>query len=710
MNKKVKKAATIAVAAGAIFTATQVGKKVSSDSSAKPKQRQTINAVMQNVVTPSTIIPDDRLAPWQGNVGVPGGIPSRTTIFQTLTPSGGDDGPAITSALNACPANQVVLLSAGTFQINSTVSTFMKGNRTLRGAGQGQTILQLHGNANIYLRGSAGWPPSTNWVPVTGGATKGSNTITVADTTPFSVDQPISIGPNRLPSWAHNLGGFPDTERTLFVTFKVRSKTATSVTFDPPIPFDMSGMTPMVLPQNGTLVQGLGVESFTIDCTNGTAPFPLEYENAFGSWIQDVEVLNAVSRQMFVTNSVRCEIRRCYTHTEVAAGPNHEGITLSGSWNLVEDNICNRGGAMAIIFSDGGRGASCNVISYNYIVNTEPGWWDISFCHGTGSWLNLAEGNVMHWYKDDGYFGSSSYTTLLRNRIDWQTGLKHFSNYYNIVGNVLGTAGVNTVYESSLNGPFESSIFELGYPNIGNQNWTVDYGPQNPPDYSGLGNTLDSCQQRDLNVKATIIRHGNWDAIHNGVVWDPNIPDHTIPNSYIYSSKPAWWDTDLPWPAIGPDLTPMVGMIPAQRRFGGVTPSPIPSPLPTATATATATIAPSPTPTATFTPTPTATATATATLAPPPTPTATATIAPSPTPTPVPVIGLTANIYKWRGRYQADLIWYGSTAENMDIYRNGIFLIKVQNTGWYSDSLGRIPTAVYRVCESDTTNCSNYAP
>jgi len=78
--------------------------------------------------------------------------------------------------------------------------------------------------------------------------------------------------------------------------------------------------------------------------------------------------------------------------------------------------------------------------------------------------FNLIEGNVINWYKDDGYFGSSSHNTLFRNRIDWQIGLKHFSNYYNIVGNVLGTAGVNTVYESSLNGSFESSIYELGYP------------------------------------------------------------------------------------------------------------------------------------------------------------------------------------------------------------------------------------------------------
>jgi hypothetical protein len=573
--------------------------------------------LQQGRPVPSEIIPDDRLAPWQGNVGVPGGIPTRTTIYRTISPSGGDDGPAINSAVNSCPSGQVVQLSAGTFNLSSSVSTFMKSNYSLRGAGQGRTILKLNGNVSLYFRGNAGWPPATNWVPVLSGATKGSNTITVSDATLFSVDQPIFIGPNVLPTWAHNLGGFPDTDRSLFVTFKVRSVAGSTVTFDPPIPFDMSSMTPMVLPQNGKLVQGIGSEGFTIDCTNSTAPFPLEYENAWGSWIYDVEVLNAQSRQMFVTGSVRCEIRHCYTHTDVAAGPNHEGITLSGSWHLVEDNICNRGGAMAIIFSDAGRGVSCNVAAYNYIINTEPGWWDTDFCHGTGSWLNLLEGNIEHWHKDDGYFGSSSYETIFRNRIDYQISLKHFSNYHNVVGNIIGTAGQNTVFECSRNGIFEPCIFELGYPNIGNPSYSGTFGPTTPPDYHLLGNTLDSCQQWDLNVKATIIRHGNWDSVNNAVIWDPNIPDHTIPNSLYLSQKPSWWDADLPWPAIGPDLNPMVGVIPAQRRFqGGASPTPTPTPAVTPTATPVPTPTPSPTPSPTPTSTPAATPTATPTAKP----------------------------------------------------------------------------------------------
>jgi hypothetical protein len=107
-------------------------------------------------------------------------------------------------------------------------------------------------------------------------------------------------------------------------------------------------------------------------------------------------------------------------------------------------------------------------------------------------------------------------------------------------------------------------IWELGYSNIGNADHNGTFlGPTTPPDHHALGNTLDQCQQLDRNVRATLIRHGNWDRVNNAVMWDPNIPDHTIPASMLYSSRPAWWDADFAWPPIGPDLTPIVGIIPA---------------------------------------------------------------------------------------------------------------------------------------------------
>ena len=65
-----------------------------------------------------------------------------------------------------------------------------------------------------------------------------------------------------------------------------------------------------------------------------------------------------------------------------------------------------------------------------------------------------------------------------------------------------------------------------------------------------------------------MLRHGNWDSVTNTTVWDPAISDRNLPPSLYLTGKPSWWG-NLPWPAIGPDLSPMDGVIPAQWRFNG---------------------------------------------------------------------------------------------------------------------------------------------
>jgi hypothetical protein len=99
----------------------------------------------------SHIIPADRRIAWQGLAGVPEGIPHRTTIFAGVkdAPYGAvgdgltDDTAAIQAAINACPANQVMHIPAGTYRINSRL-TFNKSHRTIRGSGMGKTVLKFY--------------------------------------------------------------------------------------------------------------------------------------------------------------------------------------------------------------------------------------------------------------------------------------------------------------------------------------------------------------------------------------------------------------------------------------------------------------------------------------------------------------------------------------------------------------------------------------
>jgi PKD repeat protein len=74
-------------------------------------------------------------------------------------------------------------------------------------------------------------------------------------------------------------------------------------------------------------------------------------------------------------------------------------------------------------------------------------------------------------------------------------------------------------------------------------------------------------------------------------------------------------------------------------------------------------------------------------------------------------ITLTATGGKNKGRQYVNLTWTGATSDNVDIYRDGAFLITVENTGSYTDDLNKVGggTYVYRVCEAETSTCSNDA-
>src|SRR5262249_34895123 len=84
-------------------------------------------------------LPPDRATTWEPGIpsdvplGMPlgdDGLPQRTTVCATVNPGGN-----IQAAIDNCPANQVVLLGAGTFNITATIQ--VKSNVVLRGAGSG---------------------------------------------------------------------------------------------------------------------------------------------------------------------------------------------------------------------------------------------------------------------------------------------------------------------------------------------------------------------------------------------------------------------------------------------------------------------------------------------------------------------------------------------------------------------------------------------
>ncbi len=546
-----------------------------------------------NPVASGSIIPESRLAKWtpQVSVGVPGGIPQRNEIGATVDAALYGTGiidatAAISAAIDACPPGKVVYIPAGTYRLNAGIYRPYARGITIRGAGMGRTILKANASKMITL-GTSDWPRPTSGLTIISGSNKGSSTVTVPDAASINVGNLVRITQDNLPyviaSWA------PQTNtRSFSATFRVTAKTGTTVTVSPEIPFTFD--------RNPTLIQyslpplvNTGIEDITFD-GNGIAGFPIEFYQTWGCWVKGVEILRSTSRQVFLYNFVNGEVRDNFIHSVIGGGPNHEGIDLyeDCSFNLIENNILYNGGFPGITLGDSKGGCVGNVIGYNFVYAANVGsasmsGADISVSHGPHNGFNLVEGNIAGGLLSDGYFGSTSHSTALRN---WLTAthptatanliavnVGRWNNYFSLVGNVLGSASfaATGLYAPEVGfGYNQPVIYKLGFPNLGNNSYSMTWGPTNPPDYFlqlNNNNPGGQLQELDLNVKATMLRHGNFDYLTKTTKWDPAISSQSIPASLYYSSKPAWWPSDVAFPSIGPDLNPMNGSNPAYQRF-----------------------------------------------------------------------------------------------------------------------------------------------
>ena len=123
--------------------------------------------------------------------------------------------------------------------------------------------------------------------------------------------------------------------------------------------------------------------------------------------------------------------------------------------------------------------------------------------------------------------------------------LSAFDRGVNAIGNILGTTGTNTTYESCSG---DTVVYAMG---------------------CGNGSV-----PSDANVLATAMLWGNVDSSHgftspqfnsaevpSGLTGTQtaflnSVPgSDTLPASFFYTAKPSWWPPSKPWPIIGPDVT-----------------------------------------------------------------------------------------------------------------------------------------------------------
>jgi hypothetical protein len=523
----------------------------------------TVSASFSKIVTPpissTDIIPADRRIDWS-NVGIPGGIPNRTTICANIknapyNAAGDgitDDSAAIASAIAACSVGQVVYIPAGTYRAGITLN---KGV-VIRGDGAQKTI--INGAINMH-KGYA----INDKVVIVSGTERGSDTVEVADNKYIKVGDHILFEAGDNPGVVNRQGyeGTPAAPARGQIV-EVTAINGKRITFKPPLYWELSSVnyvpTVKILTRAGAVYENYleraGVESLTLihDPSLGFFNNALTLQNCAYCWVKNVEIDKSGRAAIQLFSVYRSEISHNYLHhtTMSGSGGGYGIVSESKSTdNLFTDNILDyHSGSILIDDSIG------NVVSYNYIGNTKyrtSNWLQATIgSHSTHPMMNLFEGNVGSVFRSDFIHGSASHFTIFRNRFTGYESdainqnnsaitIHSWNRFFNVVGNVLGTAGKSTSYSLTSANFNTWNIYWLGYSGA----LPVD----------------------DITT-SSLLRHGNYDYVTNSTIWDPQYSNHTLPASLYLSSAPSWFGS-VSWPPIGPDVSGLSNKIPAQICF-----------------------------------------------------------------------------------------------------------------------------------------------
>lgn len=448
------------------------------------------------------VLPSDRTTLWNPGLASVGGIPFRDKVCATVSPTGTpSDAQRIQSAIDRCPAGQVVALTEGTFIINAGAYILLNKGITVRGQGPGRTILSKTDGAQPFVE-AVGKKPSplivvgpaifsatpdssgvAGSVALTADAEKSSRTIEVADARNFTAGQivlldeasgaawqPDGQGRGRIwaaPDWrvvwkkhdppvkyVDDFGpdSFPTTPGTAGQWFsrldrptaevkQIEKVSGSSITFTTPVHISYRKANAAQLSWYGRRhVTGAGVESLTL--TGGDAG-NLRFQWAALSWAKDIESTVWHGEGVAFNSAFAVELREFYIHDGAWSQPGGGGYAISlaaGSAELlIENGIAVRANKVMVSRSAGAG----SVVGYNYMdmsyINTQPKWIEtgINASHMVGSHHVLFEGNYAHNADSDNTHGNSIYLTFFRNHL---RGIR--APFVNQAGGVIDDASI----------------------------------------------------------------------------------------------------------------------------------------------------------------------------------------------------------------------------------------------------------------------------
>ncbi|MDR3642143.1 MAG: fibronectin type III domain-containing protein [Candidatus Doudnabacteria bacterium] len=542
----------------------------------------------------SGILDPSRAVDWS-KAGVVGGIPSAnwSQCGATMSASGATSA-GINAAIAACAANHYVLLGPGTFNLSSGIDFAGRSNVALRGSGADQTVLVFsdgngcHGGYGAWVdvciystdgNWSGGPSNTANW---TAGYAKGTTQITLSGVTNLKIGQPLMLDQNDDAADTGNLyvcqssganppcslegnSGATRANRDQSQIVTVTAISGNTVTITPGLYMDnwRAGQNPGAWWATNPIAS-VGIENLTLNHTSSSGNKGVEIADCTNCWISGVRSIDSGKAHVEIVQSDHTTIQNNYFYLTQNSVSQSYGIeSLNSADDLYVNNIMQYVVAPLMI---NGPCTGC-VSAYNYFVNNyysaSSGYNIIgALQHTAGSAMILYEGNIGNGLTGDNFHGTHNFVTSFRDYwTGWQpacyngtanhfsscTGpfvaldLRAYSRFYNFIGDVLGTAEIHSSYQNG-----SSPIFALGSGNTENSVTVPD----------------------DSLVATTLMRWGNYDTVNNAVRWNagevpsgigayanPVPASQTLPASFYYSAKPAWWPSTIAWPPIGPDVS-----------------------------------------------------------------------------------------------------------------------------------------------------------
>jgi hypothetical protein len=510
----------------------------------------------------SGVLSPSRAIDW-GNAGLPATLPggettpnpwtppTRTKVCATIAPEGTSSAPVaptdLNTAIQSCPAGQVVELQAGSYYFSDSVNLFCTGTTacalhsvTVRGAGADKTNVYFSSNATLALGGNQ----DASYFPLAKAPAVGATTVelsaanseitpgtiigvTQCSTASSGTTVDSTYGPKCSPTnglavydnggefvcngdgpfCSHGFLSAPSTAAGVEAmqgqvqAVAVTAVSGTTLTVSPPIFLDnLSTANNLAAWDVNPSDSGLGLEDLSLDFTNSAAETDLQFDGCYGCWIKGIRLIaGAQNNQAFVLDGlVQYLVANNYIFSFQSG---NYGVLNGSSYGLSNGLVLNNITEHMCGIEWSGTG---EVIAYNYSL---PEVTENFFSHEGGTIANLLEGNHAIFLVDDGVHGTHDATTLFRNRFDGQAAYLYSANDYlppvqvgsgtrfeNFVANVFGTPGLASSYENGA-----SPIYQLGLISM--------RGGLGPPLY-------------DPTTAATSLFWGNYDTDHQSVQWN----------------------------------------------------------------------------------------------------------------------------------------------------------------------------------------------